>query len=399
MSTPDNLNTAQLLSAQLLASADAQPLSKPPCAPVGLVVDSIPNLEEYLARFAGKEFIGLPQRTLPTLDKNTLGLRGLTLLAAPPNFGKTALALQIALDVLINNPDACALIVSLEMSALSLMTRLLSRLSGLDWTTLVQGDHSAGISERTWSTEDQTKKHEAYSILGKVGTRLCILDRDNMTPTHINQQHTTPQPNFTAEAVLGELEKLKQVSKCTRAFVLIDYLQVWPMPSNSTHKTDIEADQWRVGQMLKLRSSIDPQSLGSGALFVISETNKTSWKADSEENLSAVMGSARATYAPDCVMLLRPFSDEEIKKYCSEDCGDVDKIKIDLSQQGQNLAKLAIIKGRDGFTRCTINLIFHFRQSHFSEHCISLPKQQVKLQQAKQQKKQTKIEVDYNEPC
>lgn len=346
---------------------EGSPAPPPSEPPRGLVAHNLKELEEYLEQFAGKEHIGLPQKTLPTLDKNTLGLRGLTLLAAPPNFGKTALAVQIALDVIKHNPDACALIVSLEMSRFALMTRILSRMSGLNWQTFVQGHPSPGLPEHTWSAEEQAKKHEAYANFRALGERLCILDRDNMTPTvYPLQPRTNPQPDFTAEAVLRELARLKQSSGCQRAFVLVDYLQVWPMPANSKTKTDIEADQWRVEQMLQLRSSIDPQALGAGALFVISETNKQSWKGDSDEGLSAIMGSARATYAPDCVMLLRPFSDKEIEQG-REGEGDAKAIRDKLSQEGKGLAKLAIIKGRDGFTRNTIDLVFYFKLSHFKE--------------------------------
>ncbi len=201
------------------------PIDQPPATkPVGLVADNLEDLEEYLKQFAGKEHIGLPQKTLPTLDKTTLGLRGLTLLAAPPNFGKTALAVQIALDVIKHNPDACALIVSLEMSRFALMTRILSRLSGLDWQIFVQGHLSPGLSEPTWSAEEQAKKHEAYANFRTLGQRLCILDRDNMTPAVDPSSHKAKRaPDFTADAVLNELNKLKNTSGCNRAFVLVDY--------------------------------------------------------------------------------------------------------------------------------------------------------------------------------
>ena len=53
--------------------------------PVRNVADELADHEERLAQWRGREFIGLPQRTLPTLDGLTLGLRGLMLLAAAPN--------------------------------------------------------------------------------------------------------------------------------------------------------------------------------------------------------------------------------------------------------------------------------------------------------------------------
>lgn len=331
-----------------------------------LVCEEIDSLDSYLQHFAGKEFIGLPQKTLPSLDRNTLGLRGLLLLAAPPNFGKTALALQIALDVIRHNPDACALIVSLEMSRFALMTRLLSHLSGLDWQTFVQGVPSVGISELTWTSEQIEKKKAARSALSSLGKRLLILDRDNMA----SNSDPNVSLDFSADSVLARLAQLKQSCQCTRTFVLVDYLQVWPLPSNSYHKSDIEADQWRMNQMLKLRSHIDPQAFGNGTVLVISETNKQSWQTDAEENLGAVMGSARSTYAPDCVMLLRPFSNSELCKFLNIETKDTDQLttyRSQLAESGFSLTKLCILKGRDGFSRGSINLLFYFRQSKFSE--------------------------------
>src|SRR6202012_5370163 len=91
--------------------------------PISSVAEELDAHSEMLVKARGKEFLGLPQRTIAKLDEATLGLRGLILLAAPPNIGKTTLATQIGMDIVKNNPDACFLFLSLEMSRFEILTR------------------------------------------------------------------------------------------------------------------------------------------------------------------------------------------------------------------------------------------------------------------------------------
>lgn len=79
---------------------------------------------------------GLP--TLYTeLDRKVLGLHPgeLVVLAARPSVGKTALALNIASNVL-QDDNAAVLFISLEMSAVSLVERMLGSLTGLTKTAV-----------------------------------------------------------------------------------------------------------------------------------------------------------------------------------------------------------------------------------------------------------------------
>ena len=53
--------------------------------------------------------LGISMSALPKLDQAIGGLRGLMVLAAAPNVGKTALAVQMGLDAVQSDPDACFL--------------------------------------------------------------------------------------------------------------------------------------------------------------------------------------------------------------------------------------------------------------------------------------------------
>jgi hypothetical protein len=185
---------------------------------------------------------------LPKLDELTLGLRGLMLLAAPPNAGKTALAIQLGLDAVVHNKDAAFLFVSLEMSRWDMLTRFKSRLAGLNWKTLVFGSGGFGANAQPFTNEEFAKLETAHKTLLDIGGRLRILDDKNF-----------PAP--TLEKVLDQVEDLKAVSGSSRVFVAVDYLQVWPVPGAVARhiRTDIDADKWRIGQ----RQPPPPKPVGS----------------------------------------------------------------------------------------------------------------------------------------
>ena len=322
---------------------------------------------ERLERWRGQDFIGLPQKTLPALDTATLGLRGLMLLAAPPNVGKTALAVQFGLDVVENNPEACFLFLSLEMSRWDILSRMKCRLAGVDWKTLVFGSKTGRGrgQDAFYTSEEMNSLQQAEEKLKEIGKRVRILDERNF-----------PVP--TVEKVLAQLEDLKARTGTTRAFLLVDYLQVWPVPPSEAQRirSDLDADKWRIGAMKTLRDASD-----GDAVMVISEARKPSgadrgtWGGD----LSDVMGSARGTYTPDMVFLFQPFDDKALKnalkkalKLPDDDEKEFESQRKLLGERGISYNKLTIAKGRDGVLRDTLDLTFWFRQSRFEEGVVDL---------------------------
>lgn len=327
--------------------------------PVRAVADELDDHEAFLAQWRGKEFIGLPQRTLSKLDEMTLGLRGLMLLAAAPNVGKTTLAIQLGLDVVNHNDDAAFLFLSLEMSRRDMLTRMKSRLSGLDWKALVFG--TAPFGGAFYGQEELQRLRQANHTLAYIGQRIRILDDKNF-----------PAP--TLEKVIAQVDDLKATSGASRVFVLVDYLQVWPVPDAmaKTIRTDLDADKWRIGQMKELRDAI-----GGDPVLVISEARKPS---DSEDawggGMADVMGSARGTYTPDIVLLLRDLSDSELMARAVGPGESLDKKALAQrakeerdanAAMGFSRQRLLVVKGRDGVQRGPLDLRFHFRQSKYEE--------------------------------
>ena len=323
--------------------------------PVRSVADELRDHEERLAQWRGREFIGLPQRTLQKLDDLTLGLRALILLAGPPGVGKTTFAIQIGLDAVVHNEDVAFLFVSLEMSRRDILTRFLSRLAGLDWHTIVFGS-GFGTNAQTFTKEEFERLEQAHSTLLDIGGRIRILDDKNF-----------PAP--TLEKVLDQIEDLKVSSGASRVFVLVDYLQVWPVPEPLMKmlRTDLEADKWRIGQMKELRDGVGSEN----AVFVNSEARKPSDAQEWAGDMASVMGAARGTYTPDMVLLLNPLSNEELGKLDGKKGDDASeagkKARETDAEEGFARQRLSIVKGRDGVQRGRVELRFHFRQSRFEE--------------------------------
>lgn len=327
--------------------------------PVRSLSDELPDVLARLEKTRGLDFIGLPTRALPKLDKMTLGLRGLILLAAAPNCGKTVLGIQFGLDIVEHNPDAAFLFVSLEMDRHTIYQRFLSRLSGVDWKTLVLGERRGAIVHGyTQAQHDAIKS--ATKKMAELGPRIRVLDENNF-----------PAPSV--EKIVAHVEALKAETGCSRVYVMVDYLQVYPVTSEAskTIKSDLDTDQWRIGQMKQLALAIGKQD----PVLVISEARKPSGKEDGgwAGAMSDVMGSARGVYTPDIVILLNPASETELGTLAKATAngGEAKQVGGELRaagvRLGQAATRLRIEKGRDGVERGEIELVFDFRQSRFEQ--------------------------------
>ncbi len=324
---------------------EEEPLSLP-----NILSEELAEHQQSLLLFHGQDYIGLPQKTLIRLDRATLGLRGLMLLAAPPNVGKTALAVQLGLDVVRHNPDACFLFLSMEMPRRTIAWRMLCNLASLEWSTMVMGGRSASGKTLGGLDEEQQKRLEASRvILGEVGERIMVLDYENF-----------PEP--TVEKVIFELVRLKDRSHTSRAFILVDYLQVFPLPHGMSEDLGIhseeEANRWRVEAMKAIRD------LSGDAVLVISEMTRADPHGEWKPTMEDVVGSPRAVYTPDMVFLQKPLPEDLAAR---EFGGNLEHAKREMQRLGISFQRLEIAKGRDGVTRANIPLTFFYSQTRFAE--------------------------------
>lgn len=329
--------------------------------PIINIAERLKREEEFLKKHRGEKYLGLRVKTIEGFNENFLGLRGLILLAAAPNVGKTALMVQTAIEVLATEEDACLVFISLEMSEEQIFRRMLLNLSELNFGTFVFGSQKEEIDREeraAFFTFEELKRIEsAENILKGFGDRLQIID-----------QSTCPYIN--ARIVFNYVENLKQKTGTSRAIVIIDYLQVWPVNINSRFPSENEADKWRIGEMKKIRDA-----LNEDPVIVISEARKPSGKDDLwGGDLSDVMGSARGTYTPDVVILFSQpkaisqlWKDHNMPKVSEKEEESDGEIISLLASHGMSICKLKVPKCRDGMTRFETYLIFHFKRNKFEK--------------------------------
>ena len=312
---------------------------------------------EYLEKYRGKDFIGLKQVTLPTLDKLTLGIRGNILLAAAPNVGKTALTIQVAIDVLKNNPDACVIYLSLEMPKHSIMSRIRCHLAKMNWDTLVFGSGKENKGDPLFKKEELVRLQKSDELIKIIGSRFCIVTEKDCSEVSVG-------------TVLKIVEDLKKKTECSRVFLILDYLQVWPIPDHilKTLRSDHEADKWRIGQ-LKLLSEV----LVDDPVLSISEARKPPDKTGTwGGELADIMGSARNSYTPDMVLLYRSLLDKPgISMFFTKEAKPNDEQVEAIVQKYTNdhcdLQQITLRKGRDGMKRGSFFVKFYYLKNIFEE--------------------------------
>lgn len=327
--------------------------------PLTHMVGKLLELDGKLEQFRGKKYLGLCQKTIPEIDEKLLGLRKLLLMAAGPNVGKTALTIQLSLDILKNHNETCLVYISLEMSSMDILMRMFCNLSRLDYQTFIFGSNnqnmelmqSAYFTREEWENIEKAKK-----CLGTIGDRIQIIDAS--------------QAEFLdSKKAISFINALKGKTGSKRVIVVIDYLQVWPISVGVKLFTENEMDKWRIGEIKKIRDAINDDPV-----IVISEARKpSSGESNWCNGLSDVMGSARTTYSPDGVMLVKPLSSEEVCKLINggilKDKNQINLIEKVLSEKGISICEFEFIKGRDGMQRFSIYLEFQYRKNMFKTTC------------------------------
>jgi replicative DNA helicase len=305
----------------------------------------IDQQEKRLAQYRGKDFIGLCQKTIPSLDACLSGLRKFIILAAAPNVGKTALTIQIGIDTLKNNNDTCLLYVSLEMTCEDILDRIRCNLAQITWTKLYFGSSKNG--DKGWYTkEEQERLDSSKHELEKFGKKILILDEET-------------DPGITPEKIINYVNTLKKKSGCKRVILIIDYLQTFPVPESKNFGSDNSEDRYRIKQMKKIAKAIN-----NDPMIVISEARKPSSSGSSNwvNSKADILGSSRTGYAATGVLLLSPLTKEDLKnEELPENCIE------QLCKNGISLLRLILDKGRDGMVKSSMFLFYHFYENRFEE--------------------------------
>ena len=318
--------------------------------------------EQRLAGFRGRSIIGL-RTGMVGLDRQTMGVRGLGILAAPPGKGKTNFVLQVAIGVCQHHTenDAVVVFLSLEMDKDTVYSRVKCNMGQIDYQRLMLGSPEGEREEGFYfSAADQEKLNSARALAddGQVMDRLVVVDSEALGS------------RVTAEGITFLIAEAKARVGATKALLVVDYFQLLPVPAEVADRGDIEADRHRINLLKEViersRTEANPQG---DAILAISEARKP---ADEKQgwgrSLSELMGTSRLGYAPTLVMLYQVMNDAEVMaQYQCSTKAEAQQHRRLLESDGISPVLLTIVKGRDGMSWGSWPLEFHFRQSRFTE--------------------------------
>ena len=270
--------------------------------PVAQVVQSVFD-EMNEAAASGNKIPGVPTG-FPDLDRTILGLNPseLILVAGRPGMGKTAIALNMALHVGMNEHKTVA-IFSLEMSREQLTTRLLSRASLVPLQNLLTGQ----LSDQQW-------RSVADAAQSLSTTDIRIDDNPTLTVSDMNAQ-CRRVPNL--------------------GLVVIDYLQLM-QSAGSGHSWSNESRTQAVSDISRMLKIMAKQlNVPVICLSQLSRANES--RTDKRPMLSDLRESGAIEQDADVVIGL--YRDGYYNREC----------------ENPNLAEAIVLKNRKGQTG-TINL-------------------------------------------
>lgn len=253
------------------------------------------------------------------LDRATLGFKPeeLIIVAARPGMGKSAFAMNIALNVAKHNKQgsAAVAIFSLEMSNEQLGSRMLSNIANVDSTKMKSGALNAtewnylNIGEQTLSK---------YNILFDDSAAVTVFD------------------------IRAKCRKLKQEDKLD--FVIIDYLQL--IDGDKRAGSNRQEEVARISRSLK--------QMGRELKVPIMALSQLSRDVDKRPDKRPVLADLResGSIEQDADIVLFLYSDD----YYNKDSGDSKVRNIGLD----------IAKNRQGMSGITIDFKFDLPVSRFS---------------------------------
>jgi replicative DNA helicase len=253
-----------------------------------------------------------------SLANVSIGPRRITLIGAPPKYGKTDLVTQLVVDALRNAPGMMALIANAEMSPSALVARQIARLSGVPIERFTTENVPPEIEERV---------KVAKKTLGGIGqdSEADFTDDDwchrseGMYETAI--QFCEP-PFNTLNLAIGLTDMEFYCERRTDQLILVvDYIQLFSAPDRS------KFDRWKRYCKRKQVSLPPPLVSDLGAIMselrriantgvsvvVVSATNRESYE---KPTLGAFRGGSDLEYAADDAFVLAKEGDEGLVRLC-----------------------------------------------------------------------------------
>jgi replicative DNA helicase len=291
------------------------------------IEESLKRIREHHA--SGRKLLGITTG-FSKLDKITSGFQkqDLIILAARPSMGKTALALNFALNSAIKE-NATVMVFSLEMGEQSLAQRLLSTLSKVPLNMIRDGSFST-------SQRDAGKINEAVTKLSGMNIKI-----DGTAGIPVNEMK-------------NKCRRLKQ--RLGLDLVIVDYLQLMSMKAvkGSDRLDNRTLEIAAITRSLKLMArEIDCPVL------VLSQTGRDYEKRQGRPMLSDLRDSGAIEQDADLIMFIHNKSEKELKNLDNE--GDEE---FDYDPDRHRM--LLILKHRNGETG-DVMLTWDGRYTKFGE--------------------------------
>lgn len=222
------------------------------------------------------------------LNNKIHGLRGLVILAGVPKTGKTSYALQLAFQSAERGTPV--LFYSLEMSRQQLSTRILSRLSKINYIDILL---KAGAYLRK---EEQQTFRECFTEEELENFSMAEHRRKEANNFFIRSLEDETKIDFLT--VEREIEFIKQKFN-KDVLVIIDHLQIFPFDN---YKDQIDKEQNLITKFNEI------QKKTGSTIVLISQKNKEAFKKAGSSNnsyeMAGVKGSVDLVYLASLILTL-----------------------------------------------------------------------------------------------
>lgn len=306
------------------------------------------TLTERINKNYDRKVLGIMIDTIPEINEKMLGLRGLICLAAAPNCGKTSLAVQLILEAVLKDEDVCGIFISLEMDPVTIYEHMYRLCADMTFRELFFRS----------DVDFSSNKAQADKEMDSIKNRMFIVSAENLEGANTDD-------------VIRYARSVLKKSGCKRMFMVIDYLQIWPLPSEYDKLSTLDRDKRLMVEMKKLAHAF-PQD----AIMLISEARKPAksneqWSMD----LADLSGSGRLAYAFEAVFVINGLSTKAIAAAArkhnvqltspQKEQEYAELMHEELERRGSVLCYVSLIKIRSGGIRFKTLMEFCYHKDRF----------------------------------
>ncbi|MCI4626846.1 MAG: DnaB helicase C-terminal domain-containing protein [Candidatus Magnetoovum sp. WYHC-5] len=290
-----------------------------------------------------KEFAGF-KTGLEDLDKALNGLQGLIVLGGLPGVGKTTLALQMALSVLLKH-NTPMIYYTLDTEKTEIMVKLLSHLSKIPYQIFKTKNMDA-LDTNKFDRQAYLDYIKVKEDIVNIYDKIFIINakRSQISTVKIRSQAT----------------KIKQLTNASSVFIVVDYIENFPV--------EVESPDSLTKYDNLLTTFKELQIELNACILIVSRKSISSYKDYQRGNFK---GALPIEYKGDSGLLLvcrneseKPTEPDKIKKCLFNDYTRLEN--FDFNPISKQEMSLMIIKNRFGITG-QLSLTFYPELARFEQ--------------------------------